>query len=353
MTEWAVAIRRWSARRSRREIALFCFMLMLACGYLDYVTGIEISLSVIYVIPIAIGAWYVGQAYGYVLGAMSAALWVVGDIADGLSVSNNLIPAWNGFIRLLFYGVLVFVLCRLRDLTRELGRRVQERAAALTREIAERERLEHELTEVSERERSRIGQDLHDSLCQHLTGTALVSQVLAEKLAARGLPEARESRKVVDLVEEGITLARGMAHGLQPVEPQPDGLMQALDEFAGAASERYRTACRFICDSPVLVASPAVATHLYRIAQEAVSNAARHGRATDIAIVLEVYDRGLRLAIEDNGSGIPQRRPSGGLGLKIMADRAKVIGGTLTVRSGISGGTEVCCTVMQEGAGHD
>lgn len=350
MAGWAAKAARWSAARSRAEIASVCFALTLFCGYLDYITGIEISLSVIYVVPVGIAAWYVGQGYAYGLGALSAALWIVGDIADGMDVSNDLIPIWNGFIRLLFYGVLVFVIAKLRDLHHDLGRRVQERAEALTREIAERERLERELTEVSERERRRIGQDLHDSLCQHLTGTALVSQALTDKLSARALPEAGESRKIVDLLEEGITLARGMAQGLQPVEPQPDGLMQALDEFAASASERYRTACRFACDSPVLVHSPAVATHLYRIAQEAVSNAARHGRASRITIALDAVDRGLRLSISDNGSGIAVPRASG-LGLKIMADRAKVIGGTLSVQAGKTGGTEVSCIVAQQNHG--
>src|SRR5262249_51632315 len=153
-------------------------------------------------------------------------------MAAGQVYTNFLIPVWNGAIRLSFYAVTVFLLGRLSWLQRDLERRVEDRAQALTREIAERERLERDLLEVSEREQRRIGQDLHDGLCQHLTGTALASHVLTEKLAERGIPESTDSRRIVDYVEEAITLARGMAKGLHPVEMSADGLMQALDEFA-------------------------------------------------------------------------------------------------------------------------
>ncbi|MDE2181920.1 MAG: sensor histidine kinase [Alphaproteobacteria bacterium] len=339
-------IERWCAARSRSQIALFCLFLVLTEGYIDYVTGAWVSLSVIYVIPIAIGAWYVSARFAYGLAALSTAAWIAGDIIEGMG-PNDLVLVWNGFIRLLFYACLIFVLCRLRDLQRELEHRVHERAVALTKEIAERERLERELTEVSERERRRIGQDLHDGLCQHLTGTALVGQVLNHKLALRALPEAAESQKIVDLIEKGINLARGVAKGLYPVESQPDGLMQALDEFAATASDRYGMPCLFECDSPVLVDNPSTATQLYRIAQEAVNNAARHARASRIVIRLESVAQGLMLAILDDGSGIPLPPAGGGMGLKIMADRAQVIGGKLTIQHRQNGGTEVFCILSR------
>lgn len=344
-------IERWSSNSSRAQIGLLCIALVLAMGYVDYITGIWISLSVIYVVPIALSAWYVGPGFAYGIAGLSAIVWVLGDMFGGMAM-RGVLPLWNGTIRLLFYAVLIYVLDRLHRLQNELGERVQERAAALTREIAERERLERELTEVGERERRRFGQDLHDGLCQHLTGTALASQVLAHKLTQMGLPEARESQKIVDLVEEGITLARGMAKGLHPVETQPDGLMQALDEFASTVSELYRTDCIFECDSPVLVENPTVATHLYRIAQEAVNNALRHARSARIVIRLESTQRGLALTILDDGAGIAEPLPMTGMGLKIMADRAKVIGGLLTIQRQSEGGTEVSCILADHPVQH-
>ena len=339
---------RWGATRSKTEIALFCFLLVGFIGFLDYITGTEITLSVVYVIPITIAAWFVNRPYAFALSILSVLVWIYGDLAAGLKVPNILVPSWNGFIRLLFYAFLIVLLGRLHDLQRDLGRRVRERAAALTKEIAERERLEREMTEIGERERRRIGQDLHDGLCQHLTGTALASQVLTQKLASRDLEEAGESRKVVDLIEEGISLARGIAKGLHPVEMQAEGLMQALDEFAAATSELFKISCKFECDSPVLVRPPTVATHLFRIAQEAVSNAVKHGHATQIVISLDVFDSGLKLSVSDNGRGIPDPAPSGGgIGLRIMADRAKVIGAAFAIRRNAAGGTEVSCTLAQ------
>src|SRR6201999_500595 len=112
------------------------------------------------------------------------------------------------------------------------------------------------------------GQDLHDGLCQQLTGTALASQVLAEKLAQRDIPEERDIRRIVGHIEDAITMARGMAKGLSPLETGADSLMQGLDEFAVTTSEMFGVSCRFECDSPVMVHSPTVASHLYRIAQE-------------------------------------------------------------------------------------
>jgi transporter family protein len=109
---------------------------------------------------------------------------------------------------------------------------VRQRTRALTEEITERERLERELLEISEREQRRISQDLHDSLCQHLTGTTLAGQVLEEKLAVLNLPLAADAGNMVELVEQGIDLSRKLAKGLYPVEMAADGLMLALEEYA-------------------------------------------------------------------------------------------------------------------------
>jgi signal transduction histidine kinase len=234
------------------------------------------------------------------------------------------------------------VLVRLRYLQRNLEELARVRAVALSHEIAERERLEREMLEISEREQRRIGQDLHDGLCQHLTGTALAGQLLAEKLTRRELPEPREARKVVDLIEEAITLARGMAKGLHPVEMKSDGLMQALEEFCVSTSELFE--------------SQSTAIHLYRIAQEGVGNAIKHGRPTRIVVQLEEIEEGTQLMISDNGSGLPASAPPGnsiggnGMGLRIIADRAKMIGGHFRVDRGRFGGAELSCLIPHQQA---
>ena len=121
----------------------------------------------------------------------------------------------------------------------------------------------------------------------------------------------------MDLIETAIVMARGMAKGLHPVEMGADGLMQALDEFTATTSEMFGIACRFECDSPVLVHAPAVATNLYRIAQEAVSNAIKHGRAKEIVVSLDNSEQGIKLMIADSGCGFPNPLPeSQGMGLQ-------------------------------------
>jgi signal transduction histidine kinase len=226
----------------------------------------------------------------------------------------------------------------------ELETKVQQRTVALTQEMAERARLEKELVEVSEREQRRIGHDLHDSLCQHLTGTALAGQVLGEKLAAKALPEAADANKVVELVEDGITIARNLARGISPVEVESQGLMAALGDLAGNISNVSKIVCVFECDPPVPVEDAAVGTQLYRIAQEAISNAIRHGKAKRVGISLSERGGIVTLSIEDDGSGLPDGWQKGqGLGTRIMAHRAGIIGGEVAIEPNPTGGTLVRC----------
>ena len=147
------------------------------------------------------------------------------------------------------------------------------------RDISERKRLEKTILEISETERRRIGQDLHDGLGQHLTGVAFMGKVLEERLAERRLPEAAEAAKIVKLVNESIRMTRELARGLLPVVSEAHGLMSALEHWAGEVSELFHIACRFECAIPFLVHDEVLADHLYRMAQEAVNNAIKHGRA--------------------------------------------------------------------------
>src|SRR5665213_2080670 len=160
----------------------------------DYWTGVRITLSLVYLVPIAIGAWYVGRGFAVVLCGASVVVWLVTDAANGQVVLTG-VYAWNGLITFTVYAFVALLLTRLHELQTELEARAKERAKAITGAIGDRARLERELLQISEREQRRIGQDLHDTLCQHLTATALAGEVLAEKLAARaggGVAEARQ-----------------------------------------------------------------------------------------------------------------------------------------------------------------
>jgi signal transduction histidine kinase len=210
---------------------------------------------------------------------------------------------------------------------------------------AERARLEQQILEISERERRRIGQDLHDGLGQHLAGLELMVDSLEQKLAAQGRPEAARAADIARHVREAIRQSRALARGLSPVELDANGLMCALQELAANISALFRVRCRFHCPIPVPVADNTAATHLFRIVQEAVSNAVKHGRATGIDITLAAARPGLRLEIADNGTGLPPEETRGqGMGLRIMRYRVATLGGNVTVAPGPEGGTVVACT---------
>jgi signal transduction histidine kinase len=327
---------------SRRSLKATGYGLVLAIAVADWLSGNQISASAIYAIPIAFATWLVGWRFGLTLAICSVALWVGSEL---YVERPSLAIVANAVIKVAGYGVFIALLTGLHNYQQNLQRRIQDRTAALVRQITERERLERELLSVSEREQRRIGQDLHDSLCQHLTGTALAAQSLAEKLAARDVPDAGAAHQLVELVADAISQARNLAKGLNPVEMHSDGLMEALDEFASSTSQLFKISCSFACDYPVLIGDAGAAGQLYRIAQEAVSNAIKHGQATRVAISLDEHEDGAVLSVHDNGIGFPETLPgSDGMGLRIMSHRAKVIGASLDIQRNPAGGTTVVCT---------
>jgi len=215
-------------------------------------------------------------------------------------------------------------------------------------DITERKLLEHTILEISGREQRRIGQDLHDGLGQHLTGIAFMSKVQEQRLAEKSQPEAAEAAKIVRLVNEAIHKTRELARGLLPVQSDAQGLMSALQHFSSEVEDLFQIGCRFECEEPVLVPDEAAANHLYRIAQEAVHNAIKHGKARNIVIVLRAGNEGGVLSVQDDGEGIADPSPGSvgqqsGMGLHIMRYRVSVIGGSLEIARCGNHGTLVTC----------
>jgi len=211
-------------------------------------------------------------------------------------------------------------------------------------DITERKSLEESILEISAREQRRIAQDLHDGLGQHLTGIAFMSKVLQEKLSDQSLPEAEEAAKIVKMVNDAIDNTRQLARGLHPVAAEPQGLMSALRKWANEVEVLFQIRCSFHCDAPVYVPDANAATHLYRIAQEAVNNAIRHGKSKNIVISLAEKGGTAVLTIQDDGGGFPAKPTSvPGVGLSIMNYRADMIGGSLKVQPNDSRGITVTC----------
>jgi len=211
-------------------------------------------------------------------------------------------------------------------------------------DITERKGLEEAILEISAIEQRRIAQDLHDGLGQHLTGIAFMCKVLEEKLSDKLLPEAVEAAKIVKMVNQAIDNTRQLARGLHPVAAEPLGLMSALKKWASEVEGLFHIGCGFHCEKPLQIHDANLATHLYRIAQEAVNNAIRHGKSRNIVISLSGKNGTGTLVIQDDGDGFPKKPASPpGVGLSIMNYRADMVGGSLKVQPNQERGITVTC----------
>lgn len=212
-------------------------------------------------------------------------------------------------------------------------------------ESARRTALEREIIEIANREQTRIGSDLHDGLGQDLTGIALMLRGIDAQLRQEG--SAVRLEDVIGLVNAAIENTRALARGLSPVSAERDGLRAALQALAARVAARHGLPVKFEArTTQPLRLDETAATHLYRIAQEALTNALRHSLATRVRIRLEAAGGELHLKVQDNGRGIASDalRASEGLGLKIMRYRAQMLGGDLVIERGVGGGALVRCS---------
>jgi len=211
-------------------------------------------------------------------------------------------------------------------------------------ELRERQRVEQIIAEVSEAEHQRFGQDLHDGLGQMLTGIASLCKALEEKLASKSLPESEDAGEICRLIGETTQSARELARGLLPVPAQPEGLVLALQRLANQVTSQFQIQCNFQDDSSVRLSASIAANHLFRIAQEAATNAVKHANAKRIDIRLHAAsDKSGRLIVQDDGRGIPANLQAMGHGVDIMRYRAAAIGGRLKISAEPGGGTVVTC----------
>ena len=212
------------------------------------------------------------------------------------------------------------------------------------RDITERKQLEQEIIEVSNREQQRIGQDLHDGLCQELAGIQLMCEVLGQKLSAKSKSESKQVGEIAEHIREAISHTRKLARGLSPVELEANGFMSALSELAGNVKQLFHIECRFEPAVSVAIRDNVAATHLYRIVQESINNAVKHGRAKRVVISLKPSGDKIALTISDDGAGFSNEiKKGGGMGLHIMKYRAGVLNAALEVRSAIGAGATVTC----------
>jgi PAS domain S-box-containing protein len=207
-------------------------------------------------------------------------------------------------------------------------------------------RLQQQAMSAAELERQNIGRDLHDGLGQLLSGLAFCAGALHARLTKGNAAEAADAAQIAEHLRSAVAQTRGLAAVLHPIEPEPDGLANGIRALCGTVSDMFRIDCLFERQRALPISAPLVANHLFRIAQESIQNAVRHGGANRIRVNLRKQRDSICLTVRDNGVGLspadPQRE---GMGLPTMRYRAEAMGGTLTIKAGREGGTVVTCIV--------
>jgi len=210
--------------------------------------------------------------------------------------------------------------------------------------VTERKHLEQEILGVKETERMQIGRELHDSMGQMLTGIAVKSKGLELKLKDKSLAEAKEAEKLSKLANNLITQVRSLAKTLHPIDLEAGGINSALQTLVSNTEKLLGCSCQFKSEEPVVFNDPVKAKQVYRIAQEAITNAIKHGKAKNISVELTSDKDKYILSVKSDGKDFPKvLTKKKGLGLKIMEYRSNMIGGSLDIHKGDKGGTIVTC----------
>lgn len=218
--------------------------------------------------------------------------------------------------------------------------------AGFVRDISERRKLENAVLKTSEHERRRVGQDLHDGLGQMLTGISLISGNLAHRLALEDHDMAEDLSEVTELVRDADRMSRNIARGLVPVELDGEGLSTAIERLCQNARKFFSVECTFQEEGGAYTPDSGAASNLYRIAQECISNAVKHGRATQVDVSLRQKKDRVILQVQDNGVGFPETLSDDrGMGVDIMGYRARVINARLSIERREEGGTIITCVL--------
>jgi signal transduction histidine kinase len=315
--------------------------LIFAIAFVDYVTGYEVTIYPFYAVPILLMVWFGDLRVAIGISVTSTLLWWLVDKAVDHVYSSEWLRVWEAVVRLIFFGLVLFAGWSIKRQRHEVRTRI---------ELLERsQNLEDEIINISEREQQRIGRDLHDGVSQYLAAIGLTATMLKKELEKTSTIQPSRLGEIADHLRDAATRVRQLARGLSPVDQDQGGLESALEELAASTSKLTGIACSFVGSGPDLELSSTAAIHLFRIAQEAASNAVKHARATTIVIALDTAYGSSSLRVSDDGVGffppVSERR---GMGLNTMRYRARMIGGELEIQPNAPNGTTVICSFVQD-----
>jgi len=317
-------------------------LLIFIVAVVDYLTGPEVSIYPLYAIPILLVVCFGQIRLALIAVILSAIAWWTVDRAAGHVYSSEWLRTWDALVRLMLFGLVLFAAWSVKRQRDETRTRI---------ELLERShQLEEEIIGISEREQERIGHDLHDGACQYLAAIGFTASMLKQDLQKVSPGHASKIEEVASHLRDAAAQVRQLARGLSPVDRDEGGLESALEELAASTSKLTGISCSLVCTGPIPMTDNAAAINLFRIAQEAVSNSLKHGRAQAIVIALETSDSGCALRVSDDGLGFdPQPDQRKGMGLSIMRYRARKIGGELEIQPNNPSGTVVACSIRIDG----
>jgi signal transduction histidine kinase len=318
--------------------------LLAGIALLDYRLGSTVSFSIFYAVPISLVVWNCGLWPGIAAASLGAGCWLLADLLGQPAGDLAAVPFWNAGVRLVFFLMLVFLLSRNRELTRNLMRMVDEKTGQWIAEMSERQAVEAEMLEAKNRVQREIAHELHDGLGQFLTGVAFKAKDLANQLEEGRSELADPAERLVELVNEGIAEANRLARGLNPVDAGTGNLVMALQRLAHEIEDGCRIRCRLETDRPVIDVDEDAALHLFRIAQESLNNAIKHARASELKIILSRGPETLELVVSDNGCGFEPESGSG-MGMRTLRYRTTRLRGSLIIESAPGRGTVVRCAI--------
>lgn len=328
---WTVSWKPWAA-------VTVGVVVILVIGTVDMMIEPQLSSAFFYLLPILFVSRHASTRAAMICSILATLVSLNADLVTSHSRDFSYLPFANSALRLGVLLVVVRLVRSMRELNDSLEERVRDRTSRLAAEVRERIKLENRILEVRESEQARIGQDLHDGLCQHLVATAFSASMLQKKLEENGDAESGNASRIVGLIDESITQARDLAKGLYPVRLEEEGLETALQALANTINKRADLRCTLALSDEPSGLDKGVTIQLYRIAQEAVNNVVKHANASKVKIQFDTSGGTFDLRISDDGTGMRNGALSGeGMGLHIMEYRAKAIGAKLEISPGKDG----------------
>lgn len=325
-----------SARNWRRAgNMLLAVLVATGVGLADYLSGWELSVYLLYAIPILFLVWRDEREGALFLAIVCGLVWWAANDNEN-PYRSPWSYHWSAASRTIYFIMVAVGGNALR--AKQEGDRARIAALERTR------RLELEIVRAGEREQQRIGRDMHDGLCQQLAAIGCAARSLANKLRAESRPESADAEQIEGYINDSAVQARSMARGIVPVVASGSGLAAALEELVSTTTRLTGVNVTFKEEGEVRVNDLEAAMHLFRIAQEAVNNAVRHSGARKIEVSLGARGDQLRLAVADDGCGLGRSvEASAGIGLRTMEYRAHAMGAELSVLNRKSGGLLVVC----------